>query len=65
MEELSKRFRGDRVRAALRHDAFRQGGETRRDLTLSEALALVILVVFIFLQNWRTTLIPPSLFRFR
>ena len=27
-------------------------------ITLSEALALVVLVVFIFLQNWRTTLIP-------
>ncbi|AFU99359.1 efflux RND transporter permease subunit [Simiduia agarivorans] len=27
-------------------------------LTLAEALLLVVLVVFLFLQNWRTTLIP-------
>ncbi len=26
--------------------------------TLLEALALVVLVVFLFLQNWRATLIP-------
>ena len=27
-------------------------------ITLGEAMALVFLVVFIFLQSWRTTLIP-------
>ncbi|TDM82359.1 hypothetical protein CEE95_14180, partial [Lactobacillus crispatus] len=27
-------------------------------VTLGEALVLVVLVVFIFLQNWRTTIIP-------
>ena len=27
-------------------------------ITLIEALVLVVLVVFIFLQNWRTTIIP-------
>jgi multidrug efflux pump subunit AcrB len=26
--------------------------------TLMEAIALVILVIFLFLQDWRTTLIP-------
>src|SRR5207247_6133420 len=26
--------------------------------TLAEAIALVVLVMFLFLQNWRTTLIP-------
>ena len=30
----------------------------RSSITLFEAVALVILVVFIFLQNWRATLIP-------
>jgi HAE1 family hydrophobic/amphiphilic exporter-1 len=27
-------------------------------ITLAEAIALVVLVMFVFLQNWRTTLIP-------
>ena len=27
-------------------------------LTLVEAIALVVLVMFLFLQNWRSTLIP-------
>ena len=27
-------------------------------MTLFEAVGLVILVVFVFLQNWRATLIP-------
>src|SRR5262245_63909598 len=27
-------------------------------ITIAEAIALVILVVFVFLQNWRATLIP-------
>ncbi len=27
-------------------------------ITLAEAIALVVLVMFLFLQNWRTTLIP-------
>ncbi|MCA1649427.1 MAG: efflux RND transporter permease subunit, partial [Acidobacteria bacterium] len=27
-------------------------------ITLAEAIALVVLVIFVFLQNWRTTLIP-------
>ena len=34
-------------------------------VTLAEALALVIAVVFLFLQSWRTTIIPPSPFRSR
>ena len=28
--------------------------------TLAEAIGLVVLVMFIFLQNWRTTIIPAS-----
>ena len=32
-------------------------------ITLLEAIGLVILVVFVFLQNWRATLIPSSPFR--
>ena len=44
----------------LHYDTTRFVRAAKRDviITLSEALGLVILVVFIFLQNWRTTLIP-------
>src|SRR5262249_33642287 len=42
------------------YDATRFVRTAVRDVvtTLFEALALVILVVFVFLQNWRATLIP-------
>lgn len=33
--------------------------------TLFEAVVLVFLVMFLFLQNWRYTVIPPSLYRLR
>jgi len=59
MEELSKRFPKG-IEYGLHYDTTRFVKAAKRDviITLSEALALVILVVFIFLQNWRTTLIP-------
>ena len=37
---------------------FRRGRDSRRRLHAAGAIGLVILVVFIFLQNWRATLIP-------
>ena len=48
-----------RLRGLPRHDAGRHRGHGRDRRTRSfEALVLVILVVFIFLQGWRATLIP-------
>jgi len=59
MEELSKRFPKG-IEYGLHYDTTRFVKAAKRDviITLTEALALVILVVFVFLQNWRTTLIP-------
>ena len=59
MEELSKRFPKG-IAYGLHYDTTRFVSAAKRDviITLSEALGLVVLVVFIFLQNWRTTLIP-------
>ena len=59
LEELKKHVpRGRRLQDHLRHDARRRGVD-RGDLhTLLEAVVLVILVVFVFLQSWRATLIP-------
>src|SRR6201986_162114 len=59
MEELSKRFPKG-IAYGLHYDTTRFVRAAKRDviITLSEALGLVVLVVFIFLQNWRTTLIP-------
>ena len=34
-------------------------------ITVIEAIVLVILVIFIFLEDWRSTVIPASPFRFR
>src|SRR6476620_3244243 len=59
MEELSKRFPKG-IAYGLHYDTTRFVSAAKHDviMTLTEALCLVILVVFIFLQNWRTTLIP-------
>src|SRR6201747_1335726 len=59
MDELAKRFPKG-IAYGLHYDTTRFVRAAKRDviLTLSEALGLVILVVFVFLQNWRTTLIP-------
>src|SRR6202041_629173 len=59
MEDLAKRFPKG-IAYGLHYDTTRFVRAAKRDviLTLSEALGLVVLVVFVFLQNWRTTLIP-------
>jgi hydrophobe/amphiphile efflux-1 (HAE1) family protein len=59
MEELSKRFPKG-VSYAMHYDTTRFVSAAMHDVvvTLLEALALVVAVVFIFLQSWRTTIIP-------
>ena len=59
MEELSKRFPSG-IEYAMHYDTTRFVSAAMRDVvvTLLEALFLVVLVVYIFLQSWRTTLIP-------
>ena len=59
MEEAKKRFPPD-LEYTVALDTTRSINEGIREIliTLLEALALVILVVFIFLQGWRATLIP-------
>jgi HAE1 family hydrophobic/amphiphilic exporter-1 len=59
MEELSQRFPSG-IAYAMHYDTTRFVSAAMRDVvvTLLEALFLVVLVVYIFLQSWRTTLIP-------
>jgi hydrophobe/amphiphile efflux-1 (HAE1) family protein len=59
MEELSKRFPKG-ISYAMHYDTTRFVSAAMHDVvvTLLEALALVVAVVFIFLQSWRTTIIP-------
>jgi HAE1 family hydrophobic/amphiphilic exporter-1 len=59
MEELSKRFPKG-IEFAMHYDTTRFVSAAMKDVveTLLEALLLVVFVVFIFLQSWRTTLIP-------
>ena len=59
MDALSKRFPPD-VAYAMHYDTTRFVSAAMRDvvITLGEALLLVVFVVFIFLQSWRTTIIP-------
>lgn len=59
MEELSRRFPAG-IDYAMHYDTTRFVAAAMHDvlLTLGEALVLVVLVVFVFLQSWRTTLIP-------
>jgi HAE1 family hydrophobic/amphiphilic exporter-1 len=59
MEDLKKRFPQD-LDYTVSLDTTLAVTEGIREIveTLFEALALVIIVVFIFLQNWRATLIP-------
>src|SRR4029434_10583599 len=59
MAEAKQRFPAD-MDYAVSLDQTLSVTEGLRDIvkTLFEALALVVIVVFIFLQNWRATLIP-------
>jgi HAE1 family hydrophobic/amphiphilic exporter-1 len=59
MEELKQRFPAD-LDYAIGLDTTRSVTEGIREIvqTLVIAIVLVLLVVFIFLQNWRATLIP-------
>ena len=59
MEELSKRFPKG-IEYAMHYDTTRFVKAAMEDvvITLLEALVLVVAVVFIFLQSWRTTIIP-------
>src|SRR6202011_450798 len=59
MEELSKRFPKG-LQYAMKYDTTRFVSASIRDvmITLAEAMLLVFAVVYVFLQSWRTTLIP-------
>lgn len=59
MDELQKRFPKG-VEYAMHYDTTRFVSAAMHDVvvTLGEALVLVVLVVFIFLQSWRATIIP-------
>ena len=59
MAELAKRFPSD-MQVQLTLDTTIPVTEGAKEIvkTLLEAIALVVLVVFVFLQNWRATLIP-------
>jgi len=59
MQELSKSFPDD-VKYAIQFDTteFVRASITEVVKTLFEAVLLVILVTFLFLQDWRSTLIP-------
>src|SRR3989442_16035394 len=59
MRELKERFPSD-LDYAISLDTTLPVTEGIKEIAtaLAEAMALVILVVFLFLQNWRATLIP-------
>jgi hydrophobe/amphiphile efflux-1 (HAE1) family protein len=59
MQELSGRFPKG-VSYAMHYDTTRFVSASMHDvlITLGEALILVVAVVFVFLQSWRTTIIP-------
>lgn len=59
VERISQRFPPD-LDARILYDTTRFVDESIRQVatTLLEALALVVLVVYVFLQNWRMTIIP-------
>jgi len=59
MDQLSKHFPKG-IAYAMHYDTTRFVSASMHDvvITLAEALALVIAVVFVFLQSWRTTVIP-------
>src|SRR6202158_5841516 len=59
MQELSKRFPKG-IDYGMHYDTTRFVSAAMHDvvITLAQALILVVAVVFVFLQSWRTTIIP-------
>jgi hydrophobic/amphiphilic exporter-1 (mainly G- bacteria), HAE1 family len=59
IDRLSRRFPPG-LKIEIAYDTTTVVAESIREVvtTLLEAIALVVLVMFLFLQNWRTTLIP-------
>jgi HAE1 family hydrophobic/amphiphilic exporter-1 len=59
LERLSKRFPPG-LKYVVAFDTTRAVGESIQEVlkTLAEAIAIVILVIFLFLQSWRSTVIP-------
>jgi hydrophobe/amphiphile efflux-1 (HAE1) family protein len=59
MEELAKRFPTG-IAYGMHYDTTRFVSAAMHDvvITLAQALVLVVAVVFVFLQSWRTTIIP-------
>ena len=59
MERLAKRFPPG-LKYQVAFDTTRAVGESIREVlkTLAEAILIVILVIFLFLQGWRSTIIP-------
>jgi len=59
LERLSKRFPPG-IKYAVAFDTTTVVGESIKDVlyTLLEAIALVVFVIFVFLQDWRSTFIP-------
>src|SRR5262249_39688638 len=59
VERLSKRFPPG-LKYAVAFDTTRAVGESIREVlkTLLAAIIIVILVIFLFLQGWRSTIIP-------
>ncbi|AFZ29398.1 transporter, hydrophobe/amphiphile efflux-1 (HAE1) family [Gloeocapsa sp. PCC 7428] len=59
LAQLAQRFPpGMEYQIAFDTTAFVQQSLTEVATTLIQAIALVVLIIFIFLQDWRTTLIP-------
>jgi len=59
IEELAKRFPPG-LKYQVAFDTTRAVGESIREVlkTLAEAILIVIVVIFLFLQGWRSTVIP-------
>src|SRR5215813_7066522 len=59
VERLSKRFPPG-LKYVVAFDTTRAVGESIREVlkTLAEAIVIVIIVIFLFLQSWRSTIIP-------
>ncbi|KAF3885325.1 MULTISPECIES: efflux RND transporter permease subunit [Nostocales] len=59
MQRLSERFPpGIKYEVSIDSTLFVQASLTEVIITLLIAIALVVLIIFVFLQDWRTTIIP-------